>query len=176
MRTRSKCNNRISEKRNRQIYNRSQHAQQQQTSPRWRIPTRTRTIFLTKECDERSKEVRSQLAEEYEENTPHVGSTNQNHDGAMKEKVVSTLIREADAQNQEEEHAKCKTPEFWNWIDLEAIFTFHEGVRAGTLKCATWHNHHGCRNEKINDGLVGKRCPRCNEIETWEHVMLCEGI
>ena len=74
--------------------------------------------FLVKECDERSKELRCKLAEEHEENAPHIGSTTPIHNGVIKDKAVSTVIREVDAQNQEEEHVKCKTPE--NWIHLEA--------------------------------------------------------
>ena len=88
------------------------------------------------------------MAEEHEENTPHIGSTTPIQNGVMKDKVVRTLIREADAQNQKEEHVKSKIPEHWNWIVLEARNTFDEGVGAGTLKCVTGCSHYGCRNEK----------------------------
>ena len=55
----------------------------------------------------------------------------------MKNKAVGTLIREVDSQQQEEEYVKSKTPEHWNWIDMEARNKFHEGVGARTLKCIT---------------------------------------
>ena len=57
---------------------------------------------------------------------------------------------------------------------MEAIETFHEGVGTGTLKCVAGHNHYVYR--KKTKQLVENRCQRCNEIETWEHVMLCEEI
>ena len=67
-------------------------------------------------------------------------------------------------------------PEYWNWINMEARNTSHEGVGAGTLKCVTGHNHYGLRNRKINNRLVENRFPKCDEIETWEHVTSCEVI
>ena len=116
------------------------------------------------------------MAEDQEEKIPCIGSTTLIHNGVMKDKAVGTLIREVDAQQQEEEYLKSKIPEHWNWIDVEARNTFHEGVGAGTLKYITGQNHYGCRHKKTNNELVDKRCPRCNKIKTWEHVMLCKEI
>jgi len=126
-----------------------------------------------KECDAKSKELRSQLEESIYENIHHIGKTTPIHKGVIKDKAINTLIQEIDAQKQEEEYAKKKLPEHWEWIDLEARNTFHEGIRAGTLKCIAGFNYYGCRNKKINEGLVSDRCPRCNQVETWEHVILC---
>ena len=70
--------------------------------------------FLVKECDEKSKKLRHQLAEECEEKIPCIGSTTPLHNGIMKDKALSTLIREVDTQHQEEEHVKIKIPEHWN--------------------------------------------------------------
>ena len=93
---------------------------------------------------------------------PLTENTTPIHNGVTKDKAVSTLIREVGAQNQEEEDGKSKTPEHWSWVDLEERNSFHEGVGAGMLKCATGHAHHGCRNEKNNNGLVRKSCLRFN--------------
>ena len=113
--------------------------------------------FLMKECDEKSKEIRGKLTDDYEEKTPHVGSATPVHNGGLKDKAVCALIREIDAQRHEVECLKSKMPEYWNWIYMGARNTFHEGVGAGVLKCVTGHNHHGCRNRKINNILVGSR-------------------
>ena len=43
------------------------------------------------------------------------------------------------------------------------------------MKCKTSFNHFSCRDEKSNKGLVTNKCPRCNKIENWLHVMTCEG-
>ena len=124
----------------------------------------------------KSKEIRSQLAEDQEEKITCIGSTIPVHDDVINDKVVGTLIREAHAQQLEEECVKIKTHKHWNWINMEAKNAFHEGVGAGTVKCVIGHNHCNYRNKKINNELIDSRCPRCNEIETWEHVTLCEVI
>ena len=36
-------------------------------------------------------------------------------------------------------------------------------------------NHHGTRNAKINKEIAYNRCLRCNEIENWDHKILCPG-
>ena len=69
-----------------------------------------------------------------------------------------------------------KNPEHWEWIDNEARKTFYERVGAGTLKCLTGFNHYGCRDEKLNKGLVTNKCHKCNEIENWRRVILYEGV
>ena len=123
-----------------------------------------------------SKEIRAQLAED---NSKHILFKEYSipiHRGVIKDKSINTLIREINAQNFEEEYLKRKIPEYWKWIDLEARNTFHEGIEAGILKYVIGYNHYRSRNEKINGRLVGNKCPRYNQIETWEHVILCKGI
>ena len=68
-------------------------------------------LVLVKECDEKSKELRHKLSEEHEEKTPCIGSTTPIHNGVMKDKAVNILIREVDAQHQEEEYVNSKIPE-----------------------------------------------------------------
>ena len=48
---------------------------------------------------------------------------------------------------------------------------FSEGAGGGTLKCSIGCNHYGERNHTINKGIVSKRCPRCHQVESWEHVV-----
>jgi len=115
-----------------------------------------------KECDAKSKELCSQLEESIYENKHHIGKTIPIHKGVINDKAINTLIREIDAQKQEEEYTKKKLHKHWEWIDLEARNAFHEGVGAGILKCIAEFNYYGCRNKKISKGLVSDRCPRCN--------------
>ena len=42
---------------------------------------------------------------------------------------------------------------------------FHEGVGARILKCIIGYNHHGKRNQIVNNGLVENKCPRCEREE-----------
>jgi len=129
-----------------------------------------------KECDEKSRELQQQLGNEVNEHIPHIGLSTPVHNRMIRDKAVNTLIREIDASENEVNYAKSKVPEHWEWLDIEARNTFHEGVGAGTLKCITGFNHYGTRNEHINNGMVSNRCPRCNREESWEHVILCESI
>ena len=129
-----------------------------------------------KECNEQSKVIRVQLAKDYSEKIPYTEYLIPVHREVIKYKSINTLIREIDAQEHEVIYLKSKIPEYWNWIDLEARNTFHEGIGAGILKCVIGYNHHKSRNKKINQGVVSNRCPRCNQRESREYVILCKGI
>ena len=90
-----------------------------------------------------------------------VAETTPIHNGCIVDKSIQTLIREIDMKKCERTFAESKIPEYSEWLDLEAQNMFYEGVGAGTLKCITGFNHHGCRDVSINSGLVGNKCPRC---------------
>ena len=98
------------------------------------------------------------------------------HKGQIVDKAINTIIQEIDTKEREKEYLASKIPEYYDWIDMEAKNTFHEGVGAGTLKCITGFNQYGTRDSQINKGLVCDKCPRCSLQETWEHVILCDGI
>ena len=55
--------------------------------------------------------------------------------------------------------------EKYELIDVSARNCFHRGIRNGILKCVAGFNHHGKRNEKVNEGLISNKCPRCGEEE-----------
>ena len=71
---------------------------------------------------------------------------------------------------------KDKHPYTWQWINVNARNCVYEGIGAGTLKCPIGCSHHGERDFTINKGTVSKRCPRCHQVESWEHVIGCPGI
>ena len=92
------------------------------------------------------------------------------------DKSISVLIREVDTKKRERDYAASKFPEYYEWLDLEARKAFYEWVRAETLKCVTDYNHYGFRDKKINNNLMDEKCPRCQQRETWDHVILYEAI
>ena len=93
------------------------------------------------------------------------------HEKIVKDKAVSILIREIDAQRHKEEYAKAKIPKYWEWVDLEVRNIFYEGIRIGTLKCITRFNYYGYRNNIINNRLVENKCPYWNQNEIWEYII-----
>ena len=122
--------------------------------------------ILVKACDEKSKHLRETLTEDERQDIPHIAPTAPIHEGEIKDKAVAVLIREVDAIKYEEEYAKSKLFEKWNWVDINARNMFHKGIGAGTLKCVTGYNHCGIRNKMINNGLASDKCPRCGQEET----------
>ena len=49
-------------------------------------------------------------------------------------------------------------------------------VKTSMIKCAHRFNHHGLRYSIINDNMVDAHCPRCNSVETWDHIAKCKDI
>ena len=41
------------------------------------------------------------------------------------------------------------------------------------MKCTHGCNHYGQRDAMINEHMVEATCPRCEMVETWEHVTQC---
>ena len=46
-------------------------------------------------------------------------------------------------------------------------------VTPSMLKCSHGFNHYGVRDSMFNDNMVEAYCPRCESIETWDHVARC---
>ena len=66
-----------------------------------------------------------------------------------------------------------KCPDAAHHVDLNARNVFYKGCSSSLLKCVYAQNMYGCRDEIINKDKINQYCPRCNEIETWEHVIQC---
>ena len=120
--------------------------------------------------------MRKELQNQEIENITQVAETTPIHDGYIVDKSIKMLIREIDAKICEKSYAESKIPEYSEWLDLEALNVFHEGVGSGTLKCITGFNHYGCQDDSINYGMVGNKCPRYGQEESWQYVILCKGI
>ena len=75
---------------------------------------------LIKECDEKSRTLRSEFQEDILEKIPWIAETTPTHDRIIKDKAIKTLIREIDAQRHGGENAKSIIPEHPEWIDNDA--------------------------------------------------------
>ena len=106
----------------------------------------------------------------------HCGVETPYKEDAMMDKNINVLMREIDGQDHEMQGIKNIFLEKWEWVNREARNCFAAGVGAGTMKCAYGYNHHGKRNAKINNDVCRDKCPRCNAIEDWEHIILCQGV
>jgi len=132
---------------------------------------------LIKKCDEISKQKRLLLQNNIVTRPIlHCGVETPYKEDAMMDKNINVLMREIDGQDHEMQGIKNIFLEKWEWVDREARNCFAAGVGAGTMKCAYGYNHHGKRNAKINNDVCRNKCPRCNAIEDWEHIILCKGV
>ena len=67
-------------------------------------------------------------------------------------------------------------PEHQQWIDRDKRNYFKGGTGASTIKCACKYNYYRYRNAVINEELCRDKYLRCNELEDWQHVILCPVI
>ena len=58
-------------------------------------------------------------------------------------------------------------------IDIEARAVFHTGATNSVIKSTYKFNHYRECHAKINTIGTINACPRCIEIESWKHVVLC---
>ena len=89
------------------------------------------------------------------------------------ERPVREAIRLCDAQKEESEYLETKFPEQVQFIDIEARHVFHQGFSSSLIKCAYGVNHYAMREVVINQDVYNCYCLRCDQLETWEHVIKC---
>ena len=90
---------------------------------------------------------------------------------------VKEAIRNREAEIKLREYASEKFQHNIEFIDLEARDAFKcKDVTPSLIKCAHGYNQYGVRDAMINGRLTEMECPRCNEIETWEHVIKCRFV
>ena len=114
-----------------------------------------------KEYDKQSKIIRKQLENNDQENIGQVADKILICNRELMDKLISVLMRKIDTKKREREYVASKFPEYHEQLNLEARNTFHERVRARTLKCVMGYNHYGCRDKKINNNLIDDKYPRC---------------
>ena len=77
---------------------------------------------------------------------------------------------------EENKYLQTKYLEEFKYIDTQARNVFSKGCSPAMLKCAYGCNMYGCQDVRINKNKINNYCPRCNQLETWEHVILCSTI
>jgi len=82
------------------------------------------------------------------------------------------VLRVIDAKEEEKRYTRKKYGYKEDFIDLEARNTFCPNkVTTSMIKCAHRYNHYWLRHAMINNNLVEANCPRCNQVEMWDHVI-----
>jgi len=101
------------------------------------------------------------------------GNISLKHRDRYCERKISEVIKKIDSMKNLEEYLQNKYGEKWLIIDIEAREGFSNSTTS-KIKCAAGLNMYGERIKLIDKKNRHAVCPTCNEIETWEHVMLCE--
>ena len=75
----------------------------------------------------------------------------------------------------ERRYAKKKLGYKYDFIDTKARNLFNSNeVTPSIIKYAHRFNHFGLRDSMINNNMVEAYCLRCDNIETWDHVIKCK--
>ena len=92
----------------------------------------------------------------------------------MQMRSIKEILRVIDAREEEKKQAQKKLGYKTNFVDLEARDSFKAyKVTTSTIKCTYGYNHYGLRYTIINNNLIEAHCLRCNQVETWDHVVRC---
>ena len=73
---------------------------------------------------------------------------------------VAEVIQSIDTIKSKYEYAVSQLGSKAELVDLEACNSFYHSIILSILKCVSYFNHHGTRNQKINKGLTISTCPR----------------
>lgn len=133
---------------------------------------------LIRMCDEKARVTREKCSDMGREtNIKYVGFWSMEIKGILSTNSVKEAIRIVDAEKSLEDYVKVKYKYHHDFIDLEARRTFNsKEVTPSIIKCAHGFNHYGVRDALINKGLTEEECPRCNQVETWDHVIKCGKV
>ena len=100
-----------------------------------------------------------------------------NINGKILTNSVKEAIRKRDAEISFKEYVKDKFGYKSEFMDIEARNYFQsKDVTPSVIKCAHGFNQYGVRDVIINGNLTGMEYPRCNEDETWDHVIKCRAV
>ena len=136
---------------------------------------RNQLKHLIRQCDQRAKKKREGITNEMNiTNVKYYGIYNIHKDGIPQMRSIKEVIRIIDATQEERNHIRRKYGYKEEFIDIEARNAFiGNKVTTSMIKCANGFNHYGLRHAMINGNMVEANCPRCNQVETWDHVIKC---
>ena len=87
---------------------------------------------------------------------------------------IKEILRVIDSREEEKTQAQKKLGYKTDFVDLEARDSFKaHKITISTIKYAHRFNYYRLRHIIINDNLTEAHCPRCNQIETQDHVIRC---
>ena len=132
--------------------------------------------WLIKECDAKSRTVRMKAMDfERVTNVKYYGTYSLMHEGIVASRSVQEVIRIIDSKDAEKKYAKKKLGYKHEFVDYEARNAFKVNeVTPSMIKCAYGFNHYGVREAMFNENMVDDRCPRCEAVETWDHIIKCD--
>ena len=133
---------------------------------------------LLKDCDKKARVAREQI-ERYEgtTNVKCYGNYAMMHEGVIMSRSIHEMVRIIDSKKSEQRHGKDKLGCEHDFVDQEARNVFKmKDATPSMLKCTHGFNHYGLRDSMFNDYMVECYCPRCECVETWEHVVKCPEI
>ena len=131
---------------------------------------------LMRECDMRARKTREEIREKMNENNIKFhGSYSITRKGELHSREIKEVIRISYAGEKKEEYAKNKCGYRKDFIDMEVKNVFATGkATTPMIKCSRGFNHCRLWEAMINNNMVEAMRPRCEEVETWEHVIKCE--
>ena len=133
--------------------------------------------YIMKECNKEAKRVWDEIDDKIEtRNIKYHGDKVMFINNQLAEKPIRNAIRIADAMEMERQYINGKCPDSIQYIDMEARNVFNKGCTTSMLKCVYGYNAYGMRDVKINKDLTDGICPRCQSLETWDHVIRCTQI
>ena len=91
----------------------------------------------------------------------------------MISRLIKETLRVLDGKKAELECARKKFPDKYDFIDVEARNTFKK-CTTSMIKCSHGCNHCGLRDALMNGNMVEATCPRCGQIESWDHIVKCD--
>ena len=132
---------------------------------------------LIKECDRRAKSTREQIESKRNcHNIKFYGNYCLKREGELQSRSIKEVIRILDARKEENEYAKKKYKHKFEFIDIEARNAFMAGkVTTAMIKFVHGFNHYGLRDAMVNEQMFEATCPRCESVETWEHIIKCQA-
>jgi len=135
------------------------------------------TKHLLKECDREARRTRETIKMKNSlTNIKFNGSYCIKQDGKIQSRAIQEMIRIIDAKEKEDEYAQKKYQHKYDFIDMDARNAFKAGeVSTSILKFTHGYNHYGVRNAMVNSNMIEETCPRCEEPETWDHVIKCSS-
>jgi hypothetical protein len=130
---------------------------------------------LLKECDEKAGEVRTKVASfDAMTNIKYYGNYAIMYKGVIMSRNIQEILRIIDSRQYERKHGQHKLGYKYNFVDIEARNVFKmSDVTPSMIKCSHGFNHYGLRDSLINKEMTEEYCPRCDMVETWDHVIRC---